>query len=399
MKQQHEVIESLRSAVVKQFAVPPGQVGIVRAPYRICPLGAHIDHQLGPVTAMAIDRGVLLAFAPLAERRVRMISWDFPGEIEFALDAIPPKIDGDWGNFPRGAARALQQLGPLPSGLVGISSGRLDGGGLSSSAAIGVACLLALEQVNGLSVAAKENISLHSRIENDYLGLRIGILDQAAILLSRGDHLTWIDCATADHRLYAAAPEMPPFRLLIAFSGLKQTLALTGYNRRVAECREAARVLLEALGRRDQPAFLGNVSNDEFRQHRHRLDAVSARRAEHFFSEAARVEQAVNAWSRGDLAALGRLMVESGWSSIRNYECGSPPLIDLFQILVETPGVLGARFSGAGFRGCCVALVDDAAADQAREMTRDRYARAHPALATQADTFLCASADGAELLM
>ena len=103
---------------------------MIRSPYRICPLGAHIDHQLGPVTAMAIDRGVLFAYAPATDREVRLSSLDFAGQTQFQLDAIPPRRDGDWGNYPRGAAQVLGRRYPLSVGLRGITAGRLGEGGL-----------------------------------------------------------------------------------------------------------------------------------------------------------------------------------------------------------------------------------------------------------------------------
>lgn len=393
-----EIAKSMREDLVAEFHVPKEQVHIIRAPYRICPLGAHVDHQGGSVTAMAIDRGVLLAYAPVAGPEVTMISREFPGRVAFSLDQVPPKITGDWGNFPRGAVHALQKRFELKNGIVAISSGRLDGGGLSSSAAFGLACLQALEDVNQIRVSASENIQFHSDIENEYLGLRIGILDQSAILLSRARQLTQIDCATMEYERYPGASVAPAFRILIAFSGVKQALTATGYNQRVDECRSAARILLEASGRRDILPVLGNVSRGEYERYRHHLSNESGRRAEHFFSEQDRVHRGIQAWCHGDLATFGQLMTESGWSSIRNYECGAPPLIELFEILLDTPGVLGTRFSGAGFRGCCVAFVHDELAEEACQTVMDRYSRARPELARDAQGFLCDSSNGIERL-
>src|SRR5262249_60136872 len=131
----------------------------------------------------------------------------------------------------------------LDRGIVGVITGKLHGAGVSSSAAVGIAFLLAFEDVNRLRVTAEENIELDRRIENAYLGLRNGILDQAAILLSRRGHLTRIDCRTAHHEWIPARPGSPPWRILLAFSGLRRALVGTDYNRRVEECAEAARTL------------------------------------------------------------------------------------------------------------------------------------------------------------
>ena len=391
--------QHLLRELAARYGVAPASARVVFAPYRICPLGAHIDHQLGPVTAMAIDRGVLLAYAPSEARGVRLSSREFGGEVRFELDRPGAPQSGDWGNYARGAIQALTRKGhTLSRGLVGVITGPWSEGGLSSSAAVGVACLLALEDVNALRVEPEENILLDQAIENDYLGLKNGILDQSGILLSRRDHLTLVDCATNQHKLVPTAQPAGTWSIVLAFSGLKQALTGTDYNRRVAECAAAARILLDAAGRPEAKALLGCVRESEYAEHKHRLPQPLDRRAAHFFSEAKRVRQGVLAWSKGDLLSFGRLMTESGESSIRNYECGSPPLVDLYELMVRCPGVYGARFSGAGFRGCCVALVKEAGARQIAETITADYARRQPTLAAEAFVRICHSDDGARFL-
>jgi galactokinase len=272
------------------------------------------------------------------------------------------------------------------------------GGGVSSSAAVIVAILLALGDVNGLSLSAEENIELSRQVENDFLGVRSGILDPAAILLSRRGRLTWIDCRTSRFELIPPAPSIPAFKILLAFSGLTKALWGTDYNRRVDECALAARTLLAAAGHVDRTPVLGNVTADEYSAHKHRLRGAPARRAEHFFSEGERVRQGVASWKKGDLGTFGVLMNASGESSICDYECGCPPLVDLYQTLVATEGVYGARFSGAGFRGCCVALVQPQALEQVAGSVRAAYARRHPELAECASMVPCDTADGASIM-
>jgi galacturonokinase len=389
--------EALRREVAARFGAAPGTVRVVRSPYRVCPLGAHIDHQLGPVTAMALDRGVLLAYVPSPNGEVRVDSLDFAGPLRFRLDDVPGRA-GDWGDIPRGVALALGSRYRLDRGIVGVVAGKLHGGGVSSSAAVGVSFLLALQDVNGLRLAAEETVELGQRVENDYLGLSNGILDQAAVLLSRRGHLTLTDCRTSRHDRIGAAPWAPPFQILLIFSGLTRPLVETNYNRRVAECAEAARVLLAAVGRAETRPVLGEVMAGEYEAFRHVLHGAPARRAAHFFSESDRVRRGVDAWRAGDLAGFGRLVTASGESSVHNYECGNPPLIDLFHDLVAADGVYGARFSGAGFRGCCVALVDPQAASAVAERVSAAHARRYPELAAGAAAVLCDSGDGAGFL-
>ena len=395
---QHQTIKQLRSLVVRRFGMAIDQVAVVRAPYRICPLGAHIDHQLGTVTAMALDQAAHVAFAPSRSGEVVLNSIDFPGEIRFSIDHVPPPRRGDWGNYARGAVQALQQRCHLRTGICGVTAGRMDGGGLSSSAAIGVALLLALQHANGLKLSANENIDLDQTIENGYLGLQNGILDQAAILLSRRDQLTWIDCLTRDYRHLPPPANAQGFEILIVFSGLKQALVDTNYNQRVQECSAAAEKLLAATGCSDVPQVLRRITPEQYDACKHVLRGAEARRAKHFFDEMERVQQGRKAWDDGDWHRFGQLINQSGASSIDNYQCGCPPLIDLYRILRDTTGVLGARFSGAGFRGCCMALVEPQTARCAAQSVLDRYRRQHPDLADAAYSLVCQTADGAAVI-
>jgi galactokinase/galacturonokinase len=371
--------------------VDPTAIRVVKAPLRICPLGAHIDHQLGPVTGMTIDQSVLLAFAPSANGAVHVASANFAGSQSFDLAAVPPYQPRDWGNYLRGAALALQRQHRLERGLVGVIGGDMPVGGLSSSAAVTIAYLLALQTVNGLDIAPREAINLVRYTENDYIGLNNGILDQSAILFSQAGCLTLIDPDTLDIEQIPTSLRPEQFEILIIYSGVSQGLVGTGYNNRVAECVEAAGLLLE-YG--DNHAVhpnprLRRVPPALFAAYGQRLPDNLRRRAAHYFDESRRVQQGVQAWRDGNLARFGALMNESGQSSIKNYECGSPQLITLYDILRDTPGVYGTRFSGAGFRGNCLALIDPAARQSIGQAVHRRYPAAHPAEAAAYSLHVC----------
>lgn len=407
----------------------PGEVSLVLSPYRICPLGAHVDHQDGVVSGMAIDQGVVVAFASREDTLVRAASANFSGEQSFDLRQVPAAVPGDWGNFLRGAAVVLSQRHLLTRGVDLYVVGQLPIGGLSSSAAVAVGYLLALEAANGLVVPAEQNVSLARAIENEYVGLHSGVLDQSMILLSQQDRLLRLDCRTGEREYVAfgaaavpptmlpaptsntagrtAANPMPstarspglrPAAIGVAYSGLAQALVGTGYNQRVSECQAAASQLLDLAGR-PLPANprLRDVPTDVFEQYRQRLPALLARRAAHFFGEQRRVGDGAAAWYQGDMQRFGQLVSESGRSSIEYYECGAPELVTLYETLISLPGVYGARFSGAGFRGSCLALIDPAALADVSERVRRRYLAAHPAYAGTFAFFECASGPGARV--
>jgi galactokinase len=286
---------------------------------------------------------------------------------------------------------ALQRKFQLKHGLVGVVGGEMPIGGLSSSAAVTIAYLLALEAINQVEVSPETNVSLVRFTENEYIGLNNGILDQTVILCSQQNHLTLIDCRTIEIDQVPTTLQADECEILVVYSGLTQVLVGTDYNDRVAECQEAARLLLTyADGNAIGTDFrLRQISPDIFESEGHRLPPVLRRRATHYFGEMQRVSDGLVAWQAGDLNRIGTLISDSGESSIKYYECGSPQLITLYEALRETPGVYGARFSGAGFRGCCIALVDPAARETIAEAIHRRYPAVHPAEADAYSIHFC----------
>jgi galactokinase/galacturonokinase len=350
---------------------------------------------------MAIDRGVAVAYAPREDSRVRAASAEFPGAVGFDLGDIPPPAAGEWGNFLRGAALVLR--GELTRGADLFVAGELPIGGLSSSAAVAAGYLLALSGAGGLRLTAERCATLVHRVENEYVGLHSGLLDQSMILFARRERLLRLDCRSGEREYLpggAAARGLPLPAILVAHSGVTQALVGTGYNQRVAECREAASLLLEGAG---LPAPAGGARLRDVPPEVHRtrgasLPAPLARRAAHYFGEQERVAAGTAAWREGDLEGFGRLVAESGRSSIENYECGAPELVALYEALLEAPGVYGARFSGAGFRGACLALVHPPAFDAAAGAVREAYLRRFPQYGGSFGVFRCASGPPARRL-
>ena len=161
--------------------------------------------------------------------------------------------------------------------------------------------------------------------------------------------------------------------------------------------RRAARILLNAVGRSDREPLLGNITFEEYEMHKNLLSGALAKRARHFFTESERVRLGIDAWRTGDLETFGRLIAESGRSSIENYECGSKPLIDLYHILIETDGVYGARLAALVF-GLCVALVNPQKSSAAIEQVQSAYCARHPDLSKNAPVFICQPDDGVRIL-
>ena len=344
------------------------------SPYRVCPLGAHVDHQHGLVTGFAIDKGVDLWFSPSEDGHVHLESKSFDGIVDFDITQASLMRQNNWGDYARGAKYALRKRFNLRYGISGVIQGSLPIGGLSSSAAVLIAYVMALAKANDITLEPFEVVKVASEAEREYIGLNNGILDQACIALGKKDGLLFLDCDSNEYRIIKRNPDMPGFEIGIFFSGLTRSLVNSDYNLRVYECKTAAWNMLAYL---DQPlktfdrTFLRDIPKATYDQTRIAMPKRFAKRAEHFYSEYRRVRQGVTAWESGNLKLFGKLSFDSCESSIHNYECGSPELIAIYEIMRTLPGVYGGRFSGAGFKGACIALVDPARKEEIeREMTR-----------------------------
>lgn len=371
------------------------------SPYRVCPLGAHVDHQHGLVTGFAFDKGVDFWFTPTDDGVVKLRSLTFPGEVEFPINDLVRVKQGHWGDYARGAKYALAKRFKLRRGVEGVIKGSLPIGGLSSSAAVLIAYVMAFAKANDIELTKMEVIKIASEAEREYIGLNNGILDQSCIVLSEKDSLLFLDTATEEYRIIPRNEKMADFHLGIFFSGLTRSLVSSDYNLRVSECKAAA---WNMLAYKNQPlktldkTFLRDIPREVYEQTRELMPARFARRAEHFYSEYKRVRKGVTAWESGNLKLFGELSKESCESSICNYECGSPELIAIYDIMKNLDGVYGGRFSGAGFKGACIALVDPAKEDYIREKLTTEYLRQFPEYEGTFEVHFCQTDNGARFV-
>ena len=385
------------------------------SPYRVCPLGAHVDHQHGLVTGFAIDKGVDLWFDINDDSHVHLESKTFEGIVDFDIDAPSQVRERHWGDYARGAKYALKKRFELKRGITGVIQGSLPVGGLSSSAAVLIAYVMAFAKANDITLQPFEVVKIASEAEREYIGLNNGLLDQACIALGKKDQLLFLDCDSNEYRLIPFGGQQQstensqlsiinsqlPFEIGIFFSGLTRSLVNSDYNLRVYECKTAA---WNMLAYTEQPlktfdkTFLRDIPKATFDKTRIAMPARFARRAEHFYSEYRRVRQGVTAWETGNLKLFGKLSFDSCESSIHNYECGSPELIAIYEIMRSLPGVYGGRFSGAGFKGACIALVDPAHKAEIEKVLTERYLEQFPEYEKTFQVFWVKPDDGARFL-
>ncbi|MCR5548008.1 MAG: galactokinase [Bacteroidales bacterium] len=366
-------------------------------PYRVCPIGAHSDHNLGKVTGFAIDKGIHIAYAPKQNGVVELASLQFPKRAQWHVRSVSDTKQGDWADYLRGVTIELGQRFPLRYGISGVIEGTLPIGGLSSSAAVCIAFLKALCVVNGIQLDPREIITIAMAAENNYVGVSSGKLDQSCEVYSRKGHMLYLDCKDDSYELISVNPAMKPFEIAVFFSGVERNLAGSAFNMRVDEARSAAYALKAFAGLpygKFKETNLRDMEPAVFEEYKSRLPENWRKRAEHWYGEFARVEAGAEAWRRGDIEEYGRLSFASGLSSIENWETGSPELKALYDIMTRTDGIYGGRFSGAGFKGCCMALIDPAFRDSILAKVEKEYLEVFPALKGKYMAAICTTADG-----
>jgi galactokinase len=358
---------------------------IVRAPGRVNLIGEHTDYNDGFVLPMAIDYDIRIAARVRPDRTVRLYSADLDKHDTFSLDDIRRVGDKPtWADYVRGVADMLQREGFTLRGMDAAISGDVPrAAGLSSSAAMELAAVTAFRQLSALALDPVRAALLGQRAENEFVGMRCGIMDQFISSLGKADHALLIDCRSLDYEL---VPMPAGARVVVTDSAIRRGLVDSAYNERRAQCEEGARLMgVKAL--RD-------VSVEMFETHRAQLPAVTARRCEHVVTEDQRTLDSVEALKRGDLAAFGKLMNASHASMRDGFEITTPDIDTLVEIQQNVSGCLGARMTGGGFGGCTVALVQDGAVPAIVEAIQAQY----PARTGKTpQVYVCRATDGAGL--
>lgn len=347
------------------------------SPYRICPIGAHVDHQGGVVLGRTLDLGTTLEYEALDSKEIHITS-DQLGEVKFFIGELD---HAHWGRYAQAAARVLD----VKHGMKAHVSGSLIGSGLSSSASVGLAYLKALADVNHIELTAEQLVHLDYELEHGQLGLQNGLLDPMTIVHGKRDALLFMDTLTGSATPIFDSP-VSDFAWIVAYSGVSRELTKSGFNVRVEECYQAAGLL------KNGAKILSDVPRDLFEERKMSLPENLRKRAAHFFTETDRVQQGAKLWQEAKLEQFGGLMNQSCASSINNYESGSEILIELHELISSTNGVYGSRFSGGGYGGCVVALAKRELAENACLEIAEKFSARHPEMKSK--VFVAETGDG-----
>ncbi len=365
---------ALRDALVAidpVAAARPDDVRVVHAPGRVNLIGEHTDYNEGFVLPVAIDLGISIALVPTDDPRVELTLAASGETGVFDVHGVGDR-QGFWLDYVAGMAWALGEAGTGPRGFRGLLASDLpQGAGLSSSAAIEVVAAWALSGGDRPPLDPMRLVHVVQRSENGYIGLNNGIMDQFASVFGEPGRALLLDCRSLEHR--SVPLPLDDVALVACHSGSPRKLEASAYNERRSQC-EAAVAAIAAV----EPGVtaLRDVTPSMLDRVRDRLAPVAARRAEHIVAENQRVLDVIAAFEAGDLDAVGRLFYASHASLRDLYEVSSPELDALVEIARATPGVIGARLTGAGFGGCTINLVRRDAVEALREaVMRDYPAR------------------------
>jgi galactokinase len=374
--------EKTTSVFKQHFSQEPAYC--FRAPGRVNLIGEHTDYNDGLVLPCAIDYDTVVAAGPRSDSRIEVLAVDQGAQINcFDLNAeIPPDEAAPWSNYVRGVAWALQQRGFTLRGANLVLAGEVpQAAGLSSSASLEVVVGTALARLSELDLDGKTIALAGQQAENDFVGMRCGIMDQFISALAEAHHALLIDCRSLAYR---AVPMPPGAAIVIANSHVKRGLVDSEYNTRRREC-EAAAAHFGVPALRDVPPDLFALHADE-------LDETVAKRARHVITENARTEAAATALAQGDLEAMGRLMAESHLSMRDDFEITVPPIDALVEIIGQVIGPAGGvRMTGGGFGGCVVALAPDDLVPDVQAAVARHYPQA---TGLEATVYICRASAG-----
>jgi len=359
----HEIV---RTTFNERYGTNPSV--IVRAPGRVNLIGEHTDYNDGFVMPMAIEYAVWIALRPRQDRKVSVHALDFDSTIEFDLDNFSKEATSP-AEYIKGMAWALMGADYPLNGWEGVMKGDIPiGAGLSSSAALELAIARAFVEVSDFEWNPTQIALLAQKAENEWVGVKCGIMDQMISANGKANHALLIDCRSLEIRL---APLPPNTRIVVMDTMTRRELVDSLYNERREQCETAARLL--------GVTALRDISTADLKANAKKLDPTTLKRATHIVSENERTLEALDAMMLGDAKRLGNLMYKSHMSLRDYFEVTKMPHrpIDALDIMVQCArkhtGCYGARMTGAGFGGCAVALVDSDAVDDFCQSVASAY--------------------------
>lgn len=325
------------------------------APGRVNLIGEHTDYTGGFVLPAALTHGTWAAVRRRGDRTINLASHGFSPRVACPLDEeIVNRTEDGWANYPKGIIKGFLDHGVAVPGLDIFFYGDIpNGAGLSSSASLELVTAVALNTLTQTGLDMITLVRLAQQVENRFIGVNCGIMDQFAVGMGQEGRALLLNCATLAYRHIPLA--LGEYQLVITNSNKQRDLGESKYNERRRECEEGFRIIKEY---RPELTYLGELGLAEWlKVKEHLSSSLLRKRIEHVVRENARVLASAKALENGDIRTFGQLMLESHESLRDLYEVTGPELDALYAATRQAPGCIGTRMTGAGFGGCTVSLV------------------------------------------
>lgn len=383
-------INFVKTEFIKKYENHMTGLRVYFAPGRVNLIGEHTDYNGGYVFPCALNFGTYLVIRPNNTNLMRMATTNFRFSANVSIKSMEPQAK-HWINYPMGVMDQFLKQGFSLEGMDMMFSGTIpNGAGLSSSASIEMVTAVALNDLQEFNLNMLDLVKLSQKAENEFVGVKCGIMDQFASGMGKKDHAVFINCKTLDYETIPVNPG--DYKILITNTNKRRGLAGSKYNERRAQCEAAVKI----LSKTKKIKFLGDLSLKQFNKIQHLLtDEIILKRARHVVSENERVLEAIKALQSGDLVTFGRLMNESHDSLRDDYEVTGIELDTLVEEARKIEGVLGSRMTGAGFGGCTVSLVHNNSLEKFTSQVGTAY---KSAIGLKPDFYIAEIGEGARRL-
>lgn len=360
-----QLIDSIYDAFVKQFLIKPI---LFRSPGRVNLIGEHTDYNEGFVLPAAIDKQIIFAITPREDTLCKLVAYDLDDQYEFSVDNLE-QSEKSWANYLIGVLDQFQKAGYALSGFNCVFGGNIPiGAGLSSSAAIEAGLAFALNTIFELRIKKIDLVKFAQKAENEFVGVKCGIMDQYINIFGAEDKVVQIDCRSLEYQYKPF--KMDDVSILLCDTKIKHSLASSEYNVRREQCENGVAILKKHY---PEISSLRDVTADMIEKHKDELDDVVYKRCIYVVNENKRLLDGCDDLQRGDLPAFGKKMYETHVGLSKNYEVSCKELDFLVDFARKDENIFGARMMGGGFGGCTINLIRNNGIDEFSKNVTNEY--------------------------
>lgn len=360
-----EIIEAIEKKFKEIFNEEPL---MVNSPGRVNLIGEHTDYNNGFVLPAAIDKSIYFAITPRSDETCKLFSYDMYDSYEFSISGFEFSAKG-WPNYLMGVVDQLKKEGHKLKGFNCVFGGNIPiGAGLSSSAALEAGLAFALNHIFNLGIDKLSLVKLAQKAENEFVGVKCGIMDQYINIFGKSGNVLRIDCRSLEYQYFPF--DYKNISIVLFDTCVSHSLASSEYNQRRKECNAGVEII-----KKDFPQVLSlrDVNVEMIKEYESKMDSVIYRRCKYVVEENERLNKACSALEVHDLKSFGSLMYQTHEGLSKDYEVSCTELDYLVELTKENPKVYGSRMMGGGFGGCTINLIENDAIDEIKSFIKEKY--------------------------